>query len=120
MQIVKRRITTPAVERQLRQDAKPFDKPAHRPIKALAGLSREVLPVRGFFKGTRMKKLLNAAGCKQVTLAPKPLRKNEVITFDTPPVTRVCNASSKEPYVTPAWPSARVSAADGIKSRGWM
>jgi len=56
MQIVKRRITKPAVERQLRQDAKPFDKPAHRPFKALAGLSREVLPVRGFFKGKAMKK----------------------------------------------------------------
>lgn len=46
---------------------------AHRPIKALAGLSREVLPVRGFFKGTRMKKLLNAAGCEQATLAPKAI-----------------------------------------------
>lgn len=33
--------------------------------------------------------------------------------------TRVCNASSKTPYVTPIWPSARASAADGIKSRGW-
>ena len=32
---------------------------------------------------------------------------------------RVCNASSKVPYSTPVWPSARVSAADGIKSRGW-
>jgi len=119
MQIVKRRITKPAVERQLRQDAKPFDKPAHRPFKALAGLSREVLPVRGFFKGTRMKKLLNAAGRQQATLAPKTIAAPFVTKFARSQTTRVCNASSKEAYKTPKWPSARVSAADGIKSRGW-
>jgi hypothetical protein len=31
---------------------------------------------------------------------------------------RVCNASQKEAYRTPAWPSARVSQADGIKAKG--
>lgn len=119
MQIVKRRITTPAVERQLRQDAKPFDKPAHRPFKALAGLSREVLPVRGFFKGIPMKKLHDTRGRAVIALAPKSGIRREQVVFETPPVTRVCNASSKEPYKTPTWPSARVSAADSVKSRGW-
>ena len=31
---------------------------------------------------------------------------------------RVCNATSKALYVTPVWPSARVSAADSIKAKG--
>ena len=33
---------------------------------------------------------------------------------------RVCNASSKVPYSTPVWPSARVSAADQIQTKGQM
>ena len=33
---------------------------------------------------------------------------------------RVCNASSKLPYSTPVWPSARVSAADVIQTKGQM
>ena len=32
---------------------------------------------------------------------------------------KVCNASSKAIYKTPHWPSARVSQADSVPSRGW-
>ena len=66
-----------------------------------------------------MKKLHDAAGRAAVALAPKSGIRREQIAFNVPPVTRVCNASMREKYVTPAWPSARVSAADSIKSRGW-
>jgi len=75
--------------------------------------------VRGFFKGTRMKKLHDTRGRAVIALAPKSGIRREQVVFETPPVTRVCNASMREKYVTPNWPSARVSAADGIKSRGW-
>ena len=66
-----------------------------------------------------MKKLINAAGRQQATLAPKQIAAPFVTKFARSQTARVCNASSKEAYKTPKWPSARVSAADGIKSRGW-
>ncbi len=64
-----------------------------------------------------MKKLLNASGQRNVTIDPKKIHKpNE--KFAPPGYIRVCNASSKEPYRTPVWPTARASRADEIESVG--
>ena len=63
------------------------------------------------------KKLLNASDQQNVTIDPKKIHK-DVVRFDPPAYIRVCNASSKEPYKTPEWPSARATKADSIKSRG--
>ena len=65
------------------------------------------------------KKLLDAAGRASIALAPQTRPKFPApVVFDTPEVTRVCNASSKDPLVLPTWPSYRPSESDGIKAKG--
>ena len=66
---------------------------------------------------TMTKKLLTTDGKRNATIDPKKIYRTEV-KFDPPSVIRVCNASSKEPYKTPQWPSARASKADEIASVG--
>ena len=63
------------------------------------------------------KKLLSADGKLNSTIEPKKIYKSEV-KFAPPSYIRVCNASSKESYKTPQWPSARESKAEEIASVG--
>ena len=63
------------------------------------------------------RKLLTTDGKLNATIEPKRIYLTEK-KFAPPSYIRVCNASSKEPYRTPQWPSARASKADEIASVG--
>jgi hypothetical protein len=64
------------------------------------------------------RKLLTTDGKLNATIEPKQRNIKADPKFDPPSYIRVCNASSKEPYRTPQWPSARASKADEIASVG--